>query len=220
MLHQSRKLTSFWIVNLTLNLLLWGSVQMNPASINLTLANPLSFLKQMANSSLDSKSHWVHIVGGERYRSHPLHQDIVVCLGIPSVISTLREENERENVSWFQFCRTTLILDVRVPQAVYTEIGTVWFNRSTAIWGERESRLISIASSDQGEWERWVGTDQHIVRMQSDLLVQHKRFPDSSLLWLLNQKMKENKYQLRRAGATGELRRAYEVIINLLKGTE
>lgn len=67
-----------------------------------------------------------------------------------------------------------------------------------------------------------MGTNLHIVRMQFDLLVQHKRFPDSSLVWLLNQKMKENKYeyQLRRAGATGELRRAYEVIIDLLKGTE
>lgn len=62
---------------------------MNPASINLTFAKPLSFLKQIANNSRDSRSHWVHIVGGERYRSQPRHQLTVVCLGIPSVISTL-----------------------------------------------------------------------------------------------------------------------------------
>lgn len=85
----TRRLASFWMVSLTLNRLLCGSVQINPASINRTLLRPFSFLRQMASSSLDSMSQMTHCVGGERYREHPLHQLMAACFGIPSVISIL-----------------------------------------------------------------------------------------------------------------------------------
>ena len=66
-----------------------GSVQMNPASISRTLFNPLSFLRHIANSSLDSGSAIVHVCGGERNRSQLRQNASVLCFGIPSVMSTL-----------------------------------------------------------------------------------------------------------------------------------
>lgn len=61
-----RKLTSFCTVSLTLRRLLCGSVQTNPASINRTLLSPLSFLRQMASSSLLSNCAGTQEDGGER----------------------------------------------------------------------------------------------------------------------------------------------------------
>lgn len=58
--------TSFWIVNLTLILLLWGSVQMNPASTRRTLLRPLSFFKHSVRSSRDSSAAVIQIPGGWR----------------------------------------------------------------------------------------------------------------------------------------------------------
>lgn len=80
--------TSFWIVNLTLILLLWGSVQMNPASTNRTLFKPFNFFKHSVNSSRDSSSAVIHMPGGWRYRSQLRQKWICTCFGMPSVIST------------------------------------------------------------------------------------------------------------------------------------
>ena len=78
-------MTSFCTVILTFNLLEWGSVQMNPASIIFTLFNPFICFKHKAKSYGDSNSHETH--GGLWYLLHSLQWWSYTDLDIPSDMS-------------------------------------------------------------------------------------------------------------------------------------
>ena len=71
---------------------------MKPASMRRTFARPLSLRRQTARSSRDSSSARVQVAGGDSQRSQPRQNEMVVCLGMPSVMSTLRGGRETKAV--------------------------------------------------------------------------------------------------------------------------
>jgi len=79
-------ITSFCTVILTFSLLEWGSVQMKPASIILTLFSPLTCLRHILRSWGDSNS--IRTQGGRWYLLQSLQWWICTVFEMPSVMST------------------------------------------------------------------------------------------------------------------------------------
>lgn len=124
----------------------WGSVQINEASIILSLFRRGSFRRHRANKCLLSGAATTHEFGGESHRSQSRHMCSVASRCMPSVTSvlSLMQSKQKAPAAW--------VPSMGAPQsaqrtvAAFLGAGVKWTGASTSMVG----RIRGISQSRRG----------------------------------------------------------------------